>query len=451
MAFAALRSNAHGTTFWLDGGIDAAEGQSYLGFASDDAPVVTVIGEEVWLRYGGGRDIRYPGSVFSLLRDTTAAVRPDHADGRFRLGWVGYFGYEAGVRIVGSPHHDAAQPDVALMMADRVVAVDHADRSITLHATDDSAGSAWLATFAVTLGELAERATPDVAPPPEQLVATLRHSRNAYLRLIEACQAEIADGNAYQVCLTNEITVSTGAGVRIDPVATYLRLRRANPSHHGGLLQFGDHAIVSSSPEQFLRVLPDGQMTVKPIKGTRRRGGSPTDDRMLAAELVADPKERAENVMIVDLMRNDLGRVAELGSLRVPALLEVETYRTVHQLVSTVTARLPAHASWVDAFESCFPAGSMTGAPKRSAMTIIDRLEGGARGAYAGVFGFIGCDGSVDLAMTIRTAVVGPNGATIGTGGGITSGSVPTAEFDETVLKAAVILEAVGAVLLPEA
>jgi aminodeoxychorismate synthase component I len=426
--FDLLGSESH--CFWLDGGIDASAGMSYIGFPSSEAPILT----------------SSTGSAFELLRETTALVRPGAADAGFTGGWVGWFGYEAGARLLGTPNHPSPHPDVALMMADRVVAFDHTTRTVTLHAPSDDAGRFWIDSFASELASLGSDAhdIPAAPPPaPRTTTATLRHPRAEYLRLIEECQRAIVRGDVYQVCLTNEIGISAV----VDPLLAYRRLRRANPSHHGGLLRFGGLSLVSSSPETFLDVRPDGRVTTRPIKGTRRRGATAREDRALAAELAGDPKEQAENVMIVDLMRNDLGRVALVGSVAVPSLLTVESYRTVHQLVSTVTATLPPGTSWVDAVRSCLPAGSMTGAPKLSAMTIIDALEGGPRGPYAGAFGYVGLDGAVSLAMTIRSLVVGPDGATIGTGGGITAGSVPAAEFDETMLKAAVLLDAVGATI----
>jgi anthranilate/para-aminobenzoate synthase component I len=192
------------------------------------------------------------------------------------------------------------------------------------------------------------------------------------------------------------------------------------------------------------RVEPDGTVATKPMKGTRPRAADPAADAALRAELHASEKERAENLMIVDLMRNDLGRIAELGTVRVPHLLEVEEYPHVHQLVSTVTARLRHPLTALDAVRSAFPAGSMTGAPKLSAMTILHGLERGPRGVYSGAFGCLGADGTADLAMVIRSIVVTPEGASIGTGGGITALSQPDEEIEETRVKARALIAARG-------
>jgi para-aminobenzoate synthetase len=189
----------------------------------------------------------------------------------------------------------------------------------------------------------------------------------------------------------------------------------------------------------------DGTVSTKPIKGTRPRGSNDAEDRAIALDLRADQKERAENLMIVDLMRNDLGRVCEVGSVDVPKLFEVETYATVHQLVSTVVGKLLPEASVLDAVESAFPGGSMTGAPKLRAIEIISELEAGPRGVYSGAIGFITSNGAAELGMTIRTIVFENGRATIGVGGGITIDSVPEAELEETKLKAKALLRALGA------
>jgi anthranilate/para-aminobenzoate synthase component I len=259
--------------------------------------------------------------------------------------------------------------------------------------------------------------------------------------MIRQCQAAIREGDAYQLCLTTEARVDATP----DPFTTYLRLRDSSPTHHGALLVAGDVAVLSASPEQFLAVSPDGVVTTKPIKGTRPRGQTDVEDEVLREELESSDKERAENLMIVDLMRNDLGRVAKVGSVGVSSLLAVESYAQVHQLVSTVRAELADGLTGIDAIEACFPAGSMTGAPKRSATLILDELEGRPRGIYSGAFGYVGLDGAVDLAMVIRSIVIDGEGCTIGTGGGITALSVPEEELAETRVKAAALLRVLGA------
>jgi anthranilate/para-aminobenzoate synthase component I len=230
-----------------------------------------------------------------------------------------------------------------------------------------------------------------------------------------------------------------------DPVATYLALRASSPTHHGALLRAGAVSLLSASPEQFLAVSPDGVVSTSPIKGTRPRGATEAGDWVLREELVTSEKERAENLMIVDLMRNDIGRISKVGTVSVTSLMGVESYAQVHQLVSTVRGELAEGLTAIDAIAACFPAGSMTGAPKLSATSILDRLEHRARGIYAGAFGYIGLDGSVDLAMVIRSIIIDPDGATVGTGGGITALSVPIEELAEAKLKAEALLRVLGA------
>jgi para-aminobenzoate synthetase component 1 len=258
--------------------------------------------------------------------------------------------------------------------------------------------------------------------------------------MIVECQAAIDAGDAYQLCLTTEARVA----VTPDPFETYLALRVANPSHHGAFFSAGDVSLLSSSPELFLSVAPDGTIESQPIKGTRRRGMTRERDEALVAELLASDKERAENLMIVDLMRNDIARVSEVGSVSVPRLLAVETYAHVHQLVSTVRGQLAAGLTGVNAVRACFPAGSMTGAPKFSAVTILDRLEHRARGVYAGAFGYFGLDGRVELSMVIRSILLDADGATVGSGGGITVLSVPAEELAEMKLKSSALLAVLG-------
>jgi para-aminobenzoate synthetase len=263
-----------------------------------------------------------------------------------------------------------------------------------------------------------------------------RHDPAGYADLIGRCQEEIAAGESYEVCLTNMLTVPG----EIDPWHTYRRLRRGNPAPYGGYLRCGDVTVLSASPERFLRIDADGTVESKPIKGTRPRGDTPDRDRALAADLLDSEKECAENLMIVDLVRNDLGRVARLGSVHVPVLFGVESYRTVHQLVSTVRARLAPGTTAVACVRAAFPGGSMTGAPKLRTMEILDQLEGGPRGVYSGALGYFSLSGPVDLSIVIRTMVVQQHQVTIGVGGAITALSDPTAEIEETSLKARALL-----------
>ena len=269
---------------------------------------------------------------------------------------------------------------------------------------------------------------------------TSRHSDEEYLALIASSKESIAKGDAYQLCLTNQLTLET----ETNPFSVFLSLRESNPAPYMSFMRFSDVSLVSSSPEQFLRVDDAGVVSSKPIKGTRKRSSDIQEDLLLVEELRTNEKERAENLMIVDLMRNDLGKVSEPADVVVSKLFDVESYATVHQLVSTVEAKLKPGLNVFDAIRASFPAGSMTGAPKIRAMEILSELEKGPRGLYSGCFGYISYKGAADLAMTIRTIVFEEGKASIGIGGGITIDSDPQAELLETKLKARALLSALG-------
>jgi len=280
------------------------------------------------------------------------------------------------------------------------------------------------------------RATSIPLSVPADAPVTWAYPDDDYLAMIESCKRSIEAGDAYQLCLTTEASLD----VHPDPVAAYGALRASSPSHHGAFLRVGDVSLLSASPESFLTVSPGGVVESRPIKGTRPRGADVVSDAILRDELLASDKERAENLMIVDLMRNDVSRIAALGSVSVPSLLAVESYAHVHQLVSTVRGQLADGLSGMDAVVACFPAGSMTGAPKLSATQLLNVLERRPRGIYSGAFGLFSLDGTIDLAMVIRSIVLDADGATVGAGGGITALSVPLEELAEAKLKAEALL-----------
>jgi para-aminobenzoate synthetase len=269
---------------------------------------------------------------------------------------------------------------------------------------------------------------------------TPRTDATRYRALIAACQQAITAGETYEVCLTTTLS-AVGA---LDPVAAYRRLRRESAAPFGALLRLGELAVLSCSPERFLRVDQTGTAESRPMKGTRPRGATPAEDEQRRLDLHRSAKDRAENLMIVDLVRHDLGSCAVTGSVEVVGLFEVETYPLVHQMVSTVQARLRPGVSAVDCVRQAFPGGSMTGAPKLRTMDIIDALESAPRGIYSGALGYFSLSGAADFAMVIRTLVVEPERVSFGVGGAIIALSDPDAELEETAVKAAPFLRLLG-------
>ena len=412
-AFATLY--ATGDAFWLDSGIEAVDGRSFMGTGAALAGDAAVLS--------------------TVAADLSAHSLPD--SGGLPLGWVGWLGYELRGFTMDVAHiPDSRYPNAAFLKVDRALVFDHSVHSVALVALGEEWTPEMLEWRDGVVAALAHATSINPALPVDAAV-DWRYSDDEYLAMIDSCRASIVAGDAYQLCLTTEASLD----VHPDPVAAYLAVRRSSPSHHGAFLRVGDVSLLSASPETFLTVSPDGVIESKPIKGTRARGTTPSHDAALAAELLASDKERAENLMIVDLMRNDISRVAVLGSVSVPSLLAVESYAHVHQLVSTVRGQLADGVTGMDAVAACFPAGSMTGAPKLSATLLLDELERRPRGLYAGAFGLFSRDGTIDLAMVIRSIVLDPAGATIGTGGGITALSVPLEELAEAKLKAAALLK----------
>jgi para-aminobenzoate synthetase len=448
------------SAFWLDSS-RPGEGARFSFMGDDSGPLGATISYdleagEATIERGGETEIRAE-SIFDYLERECRRLCPPAAGLPFDFdcGFAGYFGYELKAECGGAHAHASPLPDAAFVFADRLLAFDHeqdATYLLCLHEPDgEDTAQDWLSTMATQLsalgaGETSGETGEGSAEPPRccsdessPVSPLLARPRSRYLDDIAECQHRLHEGESYEVCLTNTIEAEVGE----DPLAVYRRLRRVNPAPFSAYLRFGDLAVLSSSPERFLRVDRQGGVEAKPIKGTSRRGETAEEDARLAAQLRGDEKSRAENLMIVDLLRNDLGRVCGVGSVEVPALMEVETYETVHQLVSTVAGRLRPEASALDCVRACFPPGSMTGAPKLRTMEILDELEGAARGVYSGAIGFLGLGGGCDLGVTIRTIVLDRGAATIGAGGAIVLQSDPGAEYAEMLLKAAAPLRAI--------
>jgi para-aminobenzoate synthetase len=441
--------------FWLDSSAAGERGRfSFIGDASGPlGAVVTYDVDAGRLRVEGrGGAAERDESIFDFLAALShrGGSSPD-LPFDFDCGAVGYLGYELKAECEGVAVHRAPTPDAALVLADRLIAFDHQEHHTYLLALTTpppelhqllylaggkvdavrvvKEGEGWIEEMEGRLGALPELAEPQGVAPPE---LALRRSRERYRDDIAACQSYLTAGHSYEICLTNKLSGATGT----EPLDLYRALRRANPAPFASFLRFGELAVLSSSPERFLEVSRDGRAEARPIKGTSRRGETPVEDARLAGELRSGEKSRAENVTIVDLLRNDLGRVCEFGSVEVPELMQVETYETVHQLVSSVRGKLRADLSSADCVRACFPPGSMTGAPKLRTMEIIDELEGEARGVYSGAIGWFGLGGACDLSVAIRTIVADGDETMVGAGGAIVVDSDAEDEFEEMLLKA---------------
>ncbi len=442
-------------SFWLDSSL-VEPGRSRFSFLGDDqGPLAEFVRYDV----GAGRcEIERAGrplrrvraSVFDYLKRQLTNRRVDATGLPFDFtgGYVGYFGYEMKADCGSANRHRSPTPDAAWLFADRVIAVDHEEGfTYAVCLAEDTpqaarAAADWLEGVLAGLSCVATERPPLPGPPepadPGAAEPWLVRDRATYLADIEACRQALRSGTSYEVCLTNAARLPAPP----DPLEFYRTLRRDNPAPYAAFLRFGELEVAGSSPERFLRIGRDGTAEARPIKGTAPRGEGPEEDARLRDALASDAKTRAENLMIVDLLRNDLGQVCRTGTVRVSKLMATETYATVHQLVSTVQGRLRDGTDAVDCVRACFPGGSMTGAPKLRTLEIIDTLETEARGVYSGALGYFGCGGGADLSIVIRTAVLADGLMHLGAGGAIVLGSDPDAEYEEMLLKTAAPMRA---------
>ncbi len=402
-------------------------------------------------------------SIFAVIDREVSALSadpPPQLPAGLLGGFVGYLGYECKADC-GSPNvHSSDVPDAVMMLANRVVAIDHVAHRTHLVALcreeDVAEGQAWVEGVERLVGELLgdllgetsemPRGPGDEAPAAsraeqtEQVSFRVGRGREQYLADIARCQSALTAGESYEVCLTDQIHTDASP----EPWDLYRLLRRRNPAPFAAYLKLGELSVLSSSPERFLSVDRERRVEARPIKGTAPRSSDPTEDEANRLELLSDEKTFAEHLMIVDLLRNDLGRVCEVDSVRVPQFMVVEPYTTVHQLISTITGVLDPSRTPTECVRACFPGGSMTGAPKLRTMGIIDDIEREARGVYSGAIGYFGLDGSIDLSIVIRTIVMRPGSTTIGAGGAIVIQSDPNDEFEEILLKARAPMSAIA-------
>jgi para-aminobenzoate synthetase len=432
------------TAFWLDSSkVDERARFSFMGATGGPLSATIhydVSSGELRIERADGEVELLQESIFDYLSREMRRVRhlSDDLPFDFNCGFVGYFGYELKADCEGNDAHSSSMPDASFVFADRLIAFDHLEQCTYVLCVAEPSGAEevdrWIAETSLRLASLVpiEDCGWDGAEQAQPVPLQLSRSHKQYLEDIATCKQRLTEGETYEICLTNKIT----AEVSVDPLALYRTLRRINPAPFSAYLRFGSRAIVSSSPERFLRVGRDGWVEAKPIKGTSPRGQTPAEDVRLAEQLRLDEKSRAENLMIADLLRNDLGVVCEVGTVHVPSLMQIETYETVHQLVSTVRGLLRDDVEPPDCIRACFPGGSMTGAPKKRTMEIIDELEGEARGVYSGAIGYLGLSGGCDLNIVIRTIVVEGERASLGVGGAIVMQSDAEEEYQEILLKA---------------
>ncbi|MFL6061878.1 MAG: anthranilate synthase component I family protein [Marmoricola sp.] len=381
---------AHERCFWLDGG--GSQGwsgtRSIMGWLEpEDVSLVFDATRREVVELPSGRVVGV--DIFAVLGD--------RLDGDDATHWVGYLGYASRPDLPS--RSQPGLPD-AVWMRTRNVRVSHGRTEVPPPVAE----------------------TADVPVPPW------------YADAFAEVQEQLHAGNSYEVNLTYRLQEES----QRDPLEIYGRLRSSNPAPYAGVLRHGETWLLSASPERYATIDRHRRVETRPIKGTTRRGATPEEDTALRGQLASDPKFRAENLMITDLLRNDLALVCEPGSVEVPRLMEVESYPSVHQLVSTVTGQLRGEVGTLDALRAMFPAGSMTGAPKLRTMEIIDRVEETPRGVYAGAFGWISGDGRADLGVVIRSLFRSGDGPwQLGTGGGITVRSDVAEEYAETLWKAA--------------
>ncbi|MEJ3747779.1 anthranilate synthase component I [Actinomycetes bacterium KLBMP 9797] len=410
------------------------------------------------------------GEVLEVLRATVRALTGEPTEGDppkapgdlppLTGGMVGYLGYDLVRRFERLPtlaEDDIGLPELGMMLATDLVVLDHYAGSAILVAnavlpegsTDDDKKAAYhqavgrldAMTTALSRPIPPMISTVDSAPPAT--TASSRTEPGAYPKAVEAAKEAIRAGECFQIVVAQRFERATDA----DPLDVYRVLRSTNPSPYMYLLRFDDFDIVGSSPEAHLKVSggPVKRALLHPIAGTRPRGATPEADAALAAELIGDPKERSEHVMLVDLGRNDLGRVCRPGTVEVPEFATIERYSHVMHIVSTVVGELRAEQTAFDALAATFPAGTLSGAPKVRAMEIIEELEPTRRGLYGGTVGYFGFGGDMDMAIAIRTALMRGGRAYVSAGAGIVADSDPLAEERETQSKAAAVLAAIAA------
>ncbi len=440
---------------FLDSKMTESSYSRYSCFSFAPFAVARVTGSETTVEWWSGRHEAYRGNAFDILRTVTGpfqagwAEQPPQAREFFSGGWIGYLGYELRHQLEELPaqaQDDTGIPHALLGLYNFALVLNHRNGQVSLvhYRPNVPCACPEVETLEAELMTAASHAYDPLveiqALSPKECVFSL--SRERYIDAVRRIREYILAGDIYQANFTQRFSVNLSG---LSPWELYNKLMQVNPAPFAAYLDFGDVKVLSSSPERF--VLVEGRrVETRPIKGTIRRGATPEEDRELREWLRNSQKNRAELAMIVDLMRNDIGKVCKTGSVRVLAFPEVESYPSLHHLVSTVEGELEEGKDVYDVLKATFPGGSITGAPKIRSMEIIDELEPVTRGVYTGSIGYLGLNGVSDLNIAIRTIVVADDTAYLGAGGGIVMDSDPEDEYVESLLKARNLLLALGIV-----
>ncbi|XP_054815007.1 aminodeoxychorismate synthase, chloroplastic isoform X2 [Prosopis cineraria] len=399
---------------------------------------------------GYSRSMFLESGFFDFLNKELQSFRYDEKDFEglpfdFHGGYIGYIGYDLKLECGDtSNRHKSNTPDACFFFADNLIAIDHLNDDVYVLCIHDGSQTMtpWLDDTEEKLMNLKKSVTRQMKKKeshtstfsPSKAGFVAEKSRKQYIEDVKKCLNYIKDGESYELCLTTQIRKNIK---ELNSLGLYLHLRERNPAPYAAWLNFSneDLCICCSSPERFLKLDGNGILEAKPIKGTIARGATEEEDERLRLKLQFSEKDQAENLMIVDLLRNDLGRVCEPGSVHVPHLMDVESYATVHTMVSTIRGKKVSNASAVDCVKAVFPGGSMTGAPKLRSMELLDSLESCSRGIYSGCIGFFSYDQTFDLNIVIRTVIIHEGEASIGAGGAIIALSNPEDEYEEMILK----------------
>ena len=454
LRFALVGSETDSATFLLE----SVEGGEHLArysfIGSHPQAQFTAVGRNVWIDRPGEETMHFKDQEpLSVLKEYMARFKPVHdpALPRFFGGAVGFLGYDAVAQFERVPlaeENDLEWPDMIFSITGTLIVFDHVRHTMKIVANafiQDDPDAAYdeatrrIDAMCASLSNPVPHHFLDVCEGPDEIEFKSNTEKEDFLESVRASKEYIRAGDVIQVVLSQRFETAD----QIEPLEAYRALRSVNPSPYMFCLEFGDRAMVGSSPEIHVRC-EDGRVEVRPIAGTRPRSASPAEDRRLAEELLADPKERAEHIMLVDLGRNDIGRVCRYGSVHVPELMVIERYSHVMHIVSDVVGELADDHDAYDVMRATFPAGTVSGAPKIRAMEIIAEFERTRRGPYAGAVAYFGFDGNLDSCITIRTILIDGEKAYVQAGAGIVADSDPETEYLETCNKAKGMLKALA-------